>query len=149
MKQFLEYDKMFVMVFYAILRGVTCLNKVLKNLSIYLLIVLAIIALIRYTTPNETITEPVTYSRFLEELDQGKVAKVVIQSENMTNIITGERTDGTRFETKGPATDTALYAFLKEKKVEWNSELPPQPGWWTRLFTTLLTILLFVILFFF
>jgi cell division protease FtsH len=140
---------MFVMVFYAILRGVTCLNKVLKNLSIYLLIVLAIIALIRYTTPNETITEPVTYSRFLEELDQGKVAKVVIQSENMTNIITGERTDGTRFETKGPATDTALYAFLKEKKVEWNSELPPQPGWWTSLFTTLLPILLFVILFFF
>jgi len=125
------------------------LNKVLKNLSIYLLIVLAIIALIRYTAPNETITEPVTYSRFLEELDQGKVAKVVIQSENMTNIITGERTDGTRFETKGPATDTALYAFLKEKKVEWNSELPPQPGWWTSLFTTLLPILLFVILFFF
>ncbi len=149
MKQFLEYDKMFVMVFYAILRGVTCLNKVLKNLSIYLLIVLAIIALIRYTAPNETITEPVTYSRFLEELDQGKVAKVVIQSENMTNIITGERTDGTRFETKGPATDTALYALLKEKKVEWNSELPPQPGWWTSLFTTLLPILLFVILFFF
>ncbi|HPU35796.1 MAG TPA: ATP-dependent zinc metalloprotease FtsH [Bacillota bacterium] len=125
------------------------MNKVLKNLSIYLLIVLAIIALIRYTAPNETITEPVTYSRFLEELDQGKVAKVVIQSENMTNIITGERTDGTRFETKGPATDTALYAFLKEKKVEWNSELPPQPGWWTSLFTTLLPILLFVILFFF
>jgi len=131
------------------LRGVNFLNKVLKNLSIYLLIVLAIIALIRYTAPNETITEPVTYSRFLEELDQGKVAKVVIQSENMTNIITGERTDGTRFETKGPATDTALYAFLKEKKVEWNSELPPQPGWWTSLFTTLLPILLFVILFFF
>ena len=89
------------------------MNKVLKNLSIYLLIVLAIIALgsdIRL--PTETITEPVTYSGFLEELDQGKVAKVVIQSENLTNIITGERTDRTRFETKGPATDTALYAFF-------------------------------------
>ena len=67
----------------------------------------------------------------------------------MTNIISGERADGTRFETKGPATDTALYALLKEKKVDWNSELPPQPGWWTSLFTTLLPILLFVILFFF
>lgn len=125
------------------------MNKVLKNLSIYMLIVLAIIALIRYTTPNETVTQPVTYSRFLEELDQGKISKVVIQSENMTNIISGERADGTRFETKGPATDTALYALLKEKKVDWNSELPPQPGWWTSLFTTLLPILLFVILFFF
>ena len=58
------------------------MNKVLKNLSIYLLIVLAIIALIRYTTPNETVTHAYgTYSRFLEELDQGKISKVVIQSE--------------------------------------------------------------------
>ena len=38
---------------------------------------------------------------------------------------------------------------FKGKKVDWNSELPPQPGWWTSLFTTLLPILLFVILFFF
>ncbi|OPZ75581.1 MAG: ATP-dependent zinc metalloprotease FtsH [Firmicutes bacterium ADurb.Bin456] len=125
------------------------MNKVLKNLSIYLLIVLAIIALIRYTTPHETITQPVTYSKFLEDLNQGQIKKVVIQSENMTNIISGEKTDSVRFETKGPATDTALYALLKEKKVEWNSELPPQPGWWTSLLTTLLPILLFIILFFF
>jgi cell division protease FtsH len=129
---------------------VTWLNKVLKNLSIYLLIVLAIIALIRYTTPgNKTVTLPVTYNKFYEDLNQGQISRVVIQSESLTNIITGERTDGTRFETKGPATDTALYSLLKEKKVEWNSELPPQPGWWTSLFTTLLPILLFVILFFF
>ncbi len=126
------------------------MNKVLKNLSIYLLIVLAIIALIRYTTPgNKTVTLPVTYNKFYEDLNQGQISRVVIQSESLTNIITGERTDGTRFETKGPATDTALYSLLKEKKVEWNSELPPQPGWWTSLFTTLLPILLFVILFFF
>ena len=125
------------------------MNKVVKNLSIYLLIVLAIIALIRYTTPNKDIPLQITYNQFYEDVRQGQVRKVVIQAEGMTNIISGEKIDNNRFETKGPANDSALYELLKEKKVEWNSELPPQPGWWTGLLTTLLPIILFIVLFFF
>jgi len=125
------------------------LNKVVKNLSIYLLIVLVIIFLIRFTAPAKNVTVPLTYDKFYEELTQGQVKEVVIQSENLTNIITGETKDGTKFETKGPAADTALYALLKDKKVVWKNELPAQPGWWTSLLTTLLPILLFVVLFFF
>ncbi|TEB17226.1 ATP-dependent zinc metalloprotease FtsH [Pelotomaculum sp. FP] len=125
------------------------MNKVVKNLSIYLLIVLAIIALIKYTTPNKDIPTPITYNQFYEDVKQGQVRKVVIQAEGLTNIISGEKVDGIRFETKGPANDSALYELLKEKKVEWNSELPPQPGWWTGLLTTLLPIILFIVLFFF
>lgn len=125
------------------------MNKVVKNLSIYLLIVLAIIALIKYTTPNKIVPLQLTYSKFYEDVGQGLVTKVVIQTEGSTNLISGERTDGTLFETKGPVGDTELYTLLKEKKVEWNSELPPQPGWWTGLLTTLLPIILFIVLFFF
>ncbi|TEB08377.1 ATP-dependent zinc metalloprotease FtsH [Pelotomaculum schinkii] len=125
------------------------MNKVVKNLSIYLLIVLAIIALIKYTTPNKDIPTPITYNQFYDDVEQGQVRKVVIQAEGLTNIISGEKIDGGRFETKGPANDSALYELLKEKKVEWNSELPPQPGWWTGLLTTLLPIILFIVLFFF
>lgn len=125
------------------------MNKVVKNLSIYLLIVLAIIALIKYTTPNKVVPLQLTYSKFYEDVGQGLVTRVVIQTEGPTNIISGERTDGTRFETKGPAADADLYTLLKDKKVEWNSELPPQPGWWTGLLTTLLPIILFIVLFFF
>ena len=125
------------------------MNKVVKNLSIYLVIVLVIIALINYTTPVKNVQLPVMYNQFLDELASGQIKKVQIQTENLTNIITGEMKDGTRFETKGPAADDALYALLKDKKVEWKSELPPQPGWWTGLLTTLLPILLFVVLFFF
>jgi len=125
------------------------LNKVVKNLSIYLLIVLVIIALMKYTAPEKNVQLSVTYNQFLDELDSGQIKKVQIQTENLTNIITGEMKDGTRFETKGPAADADLYTILKDKKVEWKSELPPQPGWWTGLLTTLLPILLFVVLFFF
>lgn len=125
------------------------MNKVIKNLSIYLLIVLVIITLIRYTTPSKSVILSLPYSKFYEDLNQGQIKSVVIQTENLTNIITGEKKDGTKFETKGPAADSDLYNVLKDKKVEWKSELPPQPGWWTGLLTTLLPILLFVVLFFF
>ncbi|NLI11563.1 ATP-dependent zinc metalloprotease FtsH [Pelotomaculum propionicicum] len=125
------------------------MNKVVKNLSIYLLIVLVIIALLKYTTPTRAVPSPIKYSVFLELVNQGQVKSVVIQTESGTNTVTGEKTDGTKFESKGPATDGDLFRLLKEKKVEWTSEPPPQPGWWTGLLTTLLPILLFVILFFF
>jgi len=124
-------------------------NKVIKNLSIYLLIVLVIIALLKYTTPTREVPTPVNYSKFYEDVNQGQVKTVTIQSENLTNIITGVKIDGTKFETKGPATDAELYTLLKEKNVDWTSEPPPQPGWWAGLLTTLLPILLLVLLFFF
>ncbi len=125
------------------------MNKVVKNLSIYLLIVLVIIALLKYTTPTRTVPAQIKYSEFFELINQGQVKSVIIQTENYTNTITGDKSDGSKFETKGPATDDELYKVLKEKKVVWTSEPPPQPGWWAGLLTTLLPILLFVILFFF
>lgn len=125
------------------------MNRVVKNLSIYIFIVLVIIFLLKYTTPPSTVILPLDYSQFREELNQGQIKTVVIQTEDLTNIITGEKVDETKFETKGPATDTDLYKLLDEKKVSWKSELPPHPGWWTGLLTTLLPILLFVVLFFF
>jgi cell division protease FtsH len=124
-------------------------NKVIKNLSIYLLIVLVIIALLKYTTPTRTLPTQIKYSEFYDDINQGRVKSVVVQTDSDTNLISGELTDGTMFETKGPAQDTALYTTFKEKQVAWTSEPPPQPGWWAGLLTTLLPILLFVILFFF
>lgn len=125
------------------------MNKVVKNLSIYLLIVLVIIALIKYTAPEENVPTALSYSQFYEELNQGQIDEVTIQTENMTNIITGVKKNGVKFETKGPVADAALYDVLKEKGVNWKNELPPEPGWWTGLLTSLLPIFLFVILFFF
>jgi cell division protease FtsH len=124
-------------------------NKVIKNLSIYLLIVLVIIALLKYTTPTSTLPSQIKYSEFYDDINQGMVKSVIIRSDSNTNLISGELTDGTKFETKGPAEDAVLYNVLKDKKVEWTSEPPPQPGWWTSLLSTLLPIILLVALFFF
>ncbi|ACV61182.1 ATP-dependent metalloprotease FtsH [Desulfofarcimen acetoxidans DSM 771] len=125
------------------------LNKVIKNLSIYLLIVLVIIVLIKYASPQETPVLPIRYDEFYQQLQQGRISKVVIQTEPTIDFVNGEYKDGTKFSTKVDRPDATLKQILLEKKVKVEYKEPPEPGWWTGLLTTMLPILVFVLLFFF
>ncbi|HIE13397.1 MAG TPA: ATP-dependent metallopeptidase FtsH/Yme1/Tma family protein [Desulfotomaculum sp.] len=121
----------------------------LKNLGIYLLIVLVIVLLIRYATPTKTDVETIRYSEFTQALEQGEVASVVIRTQNETNFIEGTKRDGKKFKTTGPVLDDTLYPLLKEKGVQIDQQPPQEPGWWANLLTALLPVLIFVGLFFF
>ncbi|WP_042315231.1 ATP-dependent zinc metalloprotease FtsH [Desulfofarcimen acetoxidans] len=125
------------------------MNKVIKNLSIYLLIVLVIIVLIKYASPQETPVLPIRYDEFYQQLQQGRISKVVIQTEPTIDFVNGEYKDGTKFSTKVDRPDATLKQILLEKKVKVEYKEPPEPGWWTGLLTTMLPILVFVLLFFF
>ena len=125
------------------------LNKVIKNLSIYLLIVLVIIFLIKYASPQETLVVQLRYDQFYQYLQQGQVSNVVIQTEPTIDFINGQLKDETKFQTKVDRPDITLKPLLLEKKVRFEYKEPPEPGWWTGLLTTMLPILVFVLLFFF
>ncbi|OAT80687.1 ATP-dependent zinc metalloprotease FtsH [Desulfotomaculum copahuensis] len=125
------------------------MSKVLKNLSIYLLIVLVIILLIRVTQPSAPGVEQWNYNQFYQAVNQGQVAKVTVQSRPTTNLIIGDTKDGTHFQVIALKTDTQLTNLLLEKGVPMNTEEPPPPGMWANIFTSVLPILIFVLLFFF
>jgi len=125
------------------------LNKVIKNLSIYLLIVLVVIALYNFKSSQTVPPDVLRYDQFINMVNKGEVVKVTIQAGDNTTDILGERKDGTKFQTHGPQPDENLRALLGEKGVSYEYEPPPQPGWWTGLLTSLLPILIFVLLFFF
>lgn len=125
------------------------MNKVMKNLSIYLLIVLVIIALIRYTSPEVATPDKVRYDQFINMVNKGEVTRVTIQAGDNTTHIFGEKKEGVKFESRGPQPDPRLQGILEAKGVQYDFEPPPQPGWWTGLLTSLLPILIFVLLFFF
>lgn len=129
--------------------GWLCLNRVMKNLSIYLLIVLVIIALIKYTSPTNVTVQLLTYDQFIGAVQRGEVVSVNVQAQETVNVITGEKKDGTNFESKGPRPDQTLDSLLTEKGIKRDYEGPPQPAWWAGLLTSLLPILIFVLLFFF
>ncbi|MGC7879397.1 ATP-dependent metallopeptidase FtsH/Yme1/Tma family protein, partial [Desulforudis sp. 1190] len=125
------------------------MHKVFKNLSIYLLIVLVIIALIKYTSPQAGTPELLSYDQFVKAVEAGEVQRVEIQPEKGTNAIKGVLKDGSNFESSGPLDDDHLRALLLEKKVHAVYQKPAEPGWWVSLLTTMFPILLIVALFFF
>ncbi len=125
------------------------MNKVIKNLSIYLLIVLVIIALIRFASPEETVIKEWNYNQFVAEAEKGRVSEVTLQPENNTLLITGTTKTDTEFKSRSTYPNPELEALLMQQGIEYEVTPPPEPGWWTGLLTTLVPILLFVLLFFF
>ena len=126
------------------------MNKVVKNLSIYLLIVLITIALIKYTSPKTQEPEEWSFNRFYAALNQGQIQEVTLQPNEFTTLITGTSPNGTEFQLRSTiASIERLENQLLDKNVPYEVENPPQPGWWVGLLTTLLPIMLFVLLFFF
>ena len=127
------------------------MNRVVKNMSIYLLIVLITIALIKYTAPNTKGPEEWQFSQFYEALNKDQVHDVTIQPNEYTTLITGKSgAEGKDFQLRSTVASTELMEkLLLDKKVTYKVENPPQPGWWVGLLGTLLPIMLFVLLFFF
>ncbi|MDA8097924.1 MAG: ATP-dependent metallopeptidase FtsH/Yme1/Tma family protein [Desulforudis sp.] len=125
------------------------MHKIAKNLSIYLLIVLVILVLLRFMSPDGTDVENLNYSQFFAAVEQGQVQRVLIKTDNDTNLITGKFRDGRDFQTKGPANDPDLIKLLRDRKIQHEQDVPPRPSWFATMAFSFLPILLIVALFFF
>lgn len=125
------------------------MTKVIKNLSIYLLIVLLIITFYRISGQEEVEVKEWTYNEFIQILEKEQVREVTLQPEFDTLLITGTTKDGTEFISRSTYPNSKIEALLIEQNVTYNVKPPPQPAWWTGLLTTLLPIMLLVLLFFF
>jgi len=131
-----------VKIFFAFLGGFI-LVRFIRNVGFYLLIIFVAITLIDYFTNRTPTRMEMNYSSFIQEVDNGKVSKVVI----VENTIRGTLSDGTEFDTvlpTYPGQDGNLIKTLQAKNVEIKAENPPEPPWWTTLLSSLLPILLLV-----
>jgi len=123
------------------------LNRILKNLSIYLLIILIAFAIMQYTSKETKTVDKPTYNEFILALKQGRIKEVTIQTERQTNVITGLFTDDTKFITYGPIIDEDLVKFLKDqdpKKFRYDQKQPPDTPWWLTIASSVLPVLLLV-----
>lgn len=124
------------------------MNKFLRNVGFYLLIILVAISIIDYFSTKNTARQEVLYSDFLKQVDAGEVSKVVI----INNMIRGTLSDGKEFITitpDAPNQDAKLLPMLQQKGVEIAAENPPEPPWWTTMFSSILPILLLIGVWFF
>ena len=120
------------------------MNKFVKNIGFYLLIILIAISAIDYFSSRVAVKPEINYSELLRQVQEQNVKGVTI----VENSIKGQLADGAEFTTVAP-NDPNLINTLRDKGVEIKAELPPQPPWWTGIFSSLLPMLLLIGVWFF
>jgi cell division protease FtsH len=120
------------------------LNDTTKNILLWAVIALVLVAVLTKYMPPATKPEPVRYSTFLNEVRDGRVDSVVLQGDT----IYGVRKDKSKFETYNPETNyTALIGDLSKANVGIEGRPPPQPNFFTQLLLSMAPALLLILVF--
>jgi len=117
------------------------MNKFLRNVGFYLLIILVAISFIDYFSMQKTTKQEIGYTQFLQEVDAGSVSKVVIV-QNTLHVTSTNGTEYTTITPDSPNGDPGLYDKLAAKNINITAENPPEPPWWSQMLSSLLPILL-------
>lgn len=127
------------------------MNRIFKNLSIYLLIVVLAVFIIKYTSPSPEPVKELSPNEFYSQLDKDKISYVKVQPDETIIHITGKLKEGkASFSTSGSVQETGeLTKKLRDKNVKYDFVPPPKAPWWTNLFFNFLPILLLIGLIFF
>jgi cell division protease FtsH len=100
------------------------LNELAKNLLLWVVIALVLMSVFSSFAPSGSDNNSIAYSDFLTKVDNGNVAKVKIQSHD----ISGQTTSGQSFSTYSPETDNkALIGTLLDHNVQITGA-PPDHG---------------------
>jgi len=103
----------------------------------------AVFVFSRFVPPASQV-KAMDYSAFLNELQDGRIERVVLKGET----IAGESTDKTQFRVYNPETEnTELITALRKAKVPFRGEPPDQPHFLTQLLLQLAGPLLLILVF--
>ncbi|WP_374963462.1 ATP-dependent metallopeptidase FtsH/Yme1/Tma family protein, partial [Spongiibacter tropicus] len=116
-----------------------------KNLLLWLVIA-AVLLTVFNNFSVQSPTEQLNYSQFITEVQNERVRKVVIDGL----VISGERSDSSRFETVRPLLDDPkLIDDLLEHNVVVEGRKPEQQSLWTQLLVASFPILIILAIFMF
>jgi cell division protease FtsH len=95
------------------------LNNLVKNVAIWLVIALVLMTVFNQFSTRQTAQKATEYSQFIEEVKQGRIAKVTIEGR----VLKGVKTTGERFTTYSPSdvwlvSDLLKYGVIIEAKPE-------------------------------
>ncbi len=112
-----------------------------KNLILWVVIALVLMSVFNNFGPRRTATQQVDYSRFITDVRQGKVQKVVIEGRNLQGVLlTGER-----FTTYTPETDNrALIGDLLDNGVVIDARAPEKQSMLMQIFISWFPMLLLI-----
>lgn len=121
------------------------MNDTIKNLLVWGAILFVLMSVFRNLTPAQPVSA-LDYSAFIQEVQQQRVASVVIDGQK----INGAMKDGSTFQTVRPnVLDTHLMDDLLANNIKVEGREPEQPGLLQQLFFAVLPVLLIVGVFMF
>lgn len=121
------------------------MNDMVKNLLLWVVIALVLMMVFNNFGPRNTASQPLDYSEFITDVQQGRVQKVVIEGRT----IRGMKTTGEHFVTYNPG-DNGLISDLLKAKVQVDSRPPEQQSVLMQIFISWFPmLLLFGVLVFF
>ena len=116
------------------------MNTFYKNLSMWLIIGLAMILLFNLFSKQQSITEQISYSDFLSRVEEGGVNDVFIENGE----ISGTSKSGATFSTTAPANDPQLIKDLRDNGVNIRVKKPEETPWYLTLLISWFPMLLLI-----
>jgi cell division protease FtsH len=114
------------------------LNQFYKNLALWLVIGIVLIALFNIFNKPLTPQSEVVFSDFMDQIEQGQVNEVVIRGDS----ISGKYMDGQAFQTTAPPKDPDLIKALRAKNVRIVVVPPEQTSWYMSILISWFPMLL-------
>ncbi|MBT5470385.1 MAG: ATP-dependent metallopeptidase FtsH/Yme1/Tma family protein [Nitrospina sp.] len=114
------------------------MNQFYKNLALWLVIGIVLIALFNMFNQPLTPQSEVVFSDFMDQVEQGQVNEVVISGDN----ISGKYVDGKAFQTTAPPKDPDLIRSLRQKNVRIVVVAPEQTSWYMSILISWFPMLL-------
>ncbi len=115
------------------------MNQVSRNIALWLVVVLMALLLVNFFTRTQQHSPDIFFSDFLNDVDNGHVAEVTIQG----NQIQGETASGEHFKTYAP-NDPGLVQELRAKGVKIAAKPADVDPWWMVLLVQWFPMLLLV-----
>jgi cell division protease FtsH len=119
------------------------MNDLVKNLLTWAIIAVVLMSIFNHYASVSNTPDPLTYSQFLENVRNGTVAQVHVESSQSGNRISGRSVNGKDFSTFGPP-DPKLVDELVENKVELTAEPPAERSVIVELILNITPVLLLI-----
>jgi cell division protease FtsH len=115
------------------------LNNLIKNVAIWLVIALVLMTVFNQFSTRQMTQKAMEYSQFIDEVKQGRIAKVTIEGR----VLKGVKTSGERFTTYSPS-DPWLVSDLLKNGVIIEAKPEEEPSLLMNIFVSWFPMLLLI-----
>ena len=123
------------------------MSQFAKNLLLWIIVAMVLMSIFQHYAETEPPAQEMQYSEFLDSVRNGQIEQVEIQATQGGKRLTGQTTNGQRFQVFAPPEDPGLIADLEENDVQHGAREPEGRSLFVDILISLLPVLLLVFLF--